>query len=363
MITLQHIAETEDSTMLGMNGGQPESPDGKRLVYGRKKSLEPKGENDTELWICDRDTLTGHRKVADLRCGNHNGPSATFVDNHRIVFRSSIDKVNSFSILDVDTGETVFGPIFGKESHRAENGKYPFSISAEFLDKNPTHPEIDECGIYTLDLSDGSITKIVPGQVILDIVKQAGYTPNAWTLSMSHVQLNPSATRVMMRLSVEECKVFGAQDCVDLTDGKTHFIADKPVHQLWFDDDTFMATRQYYNNGRIEMDTSRIQRFTVDGEVVETLGGIGNHIDGSPDRKWFTGDRAYPGYPADVLLYRRGEVEPALLIGNSDCQHTIWQLQIHPNPTFSMDGKRIYFNHPVSDTKTEAVFVDISELL
>ena len=41
MITLQHIAETEDSTMLGMNGGQPESPDGKRLVYGRKKSLEP----------------------------------------------------------------------------------------------------------------------------------------------------------------------------------------------------------------------------------------------------------------------------------------------------------------------------------
>ena len=72
--------------MWGMNGGQPESPDGKLLVYARKPSLV---ENVTEIWICDRDTLANQKKVYTVSCGNHNGPSATFVDNDHIVFMLS----------------------------------------------------------------------------------------------------------------------------------------------------------------------------------------------------------------------------------------------------------------------------------
>lgn len=180
---------------------------------------------------------------------------------------------------------------------------------------------------------------------------------------MSHVQLNPSATKVMMRLSVANCPVFGALGCIDLETGKTHVIPDKPVHQLWFDDDTYMATRQYYDGSKIEMETSRIQRFTPNGECIETLGGIGNHIDGSPDRSYFVGDRAYPGYPADIFLYRRGETTPIATFGGQNFQNCTWKLQIHPNPTFSRDGKRIYFNHPVSENRTEACFVEIDDLL
>ena len=54
---------------------------------------------------------------------------------------------------EIHTGEVVYGPIFGKESHCAENGQYPFSISEEFLDKNPDYPELNTCGIYLLDLN------------------------------------------------------------------------------------------------------------------------------------------------------------------------------------------------------------------
>ena len=196
-----------------------------------------------------------------------------------------------------------------------------------------------------------------------DMVIKSGCTPNEYTTSMSHVQLNPSATKVMMRLSVANCPVFGALGCIDLETGKTHVIPDKPVHQLWFDDDTYMATRQYYDGSKIEMETSRIQRFTPNGECIETLGGIGNHIDGSPDRSYFVGDRAYPGYPADIFLYRRGETTPIATFGGQNFQNCTWKLQIHPNPTFSRDGKRIYFNHPVSENRTEACFVEIDDLL
>ena len=84
-------------------------------------------------------------------------------------------------------------------------------------------------------------------------------------------------------------------------------IADKPVHQLWFDDDTYMATRQFNQGRHIEMGTSYIARFSKDGEELEVLGGISNHMDGSFDRKYFAGDRCYPDFAPNVYLYKRGD--------------------------------------------------------
>lgn len=360
---MRQVCDYEGSSIWGMNGGQPESPDGKWLVYGRKPDLTDKEKQETQIWICDRETLGQQRQVFTVRCGNHNGPSATFVDNRHIVFRDIIDGLSAFRILNIETEEVLYGPIFAKESHCAENGWYPFSISEEFLGRNPGYPCLDTCGIYLLNLKTGDIRRAADKETIYNMVVKSGCVPNEHTTSMSHVQLNPSATRVMMRLSVENCPVFGALGCIDLETGETHVIPDKPVHQLWFDDNTYMATRQYYDGQRIEMETSRIQRFTVDGECLEILGGIGNHIDGSPDRQWFVGDRAYPGYPADIFLYRRGETKPAAVFGGQNFQNCIWKLQIHPNPTFSRDGKRIYFNYPVSETRTTACFAEIEELL
>ena len=101
----------------------------------------------------------------------------------------------------------------------------------------------------------------------------------------------------------------------------------------------------------------------MDGECLETLGGIGNHIDGSPDREYYTGDRAYPGYPVDIFLYKRGQVEPIAVFGGQDFQDCTWKKKVHANPTFSRDGKRIYFNRPVSEDRAEACFVEVEALL
>ena len=64
---LRKVCEYEGSTLWGMNGGQPESPDGKLLVYARKPSLT---ESVTELWVCDRGTLEEQRKVFTVACGD-----------------------------------------------------------------------------------------------------------------------------------------------------------------------------------------------------------------------------------------------------------------------------------------------------
>ena len=79
---VKEICDYSGSTLLGMNGGMVESPDSKRIIYARKADLT---KPETEIWICDRG-FENHRKVYDVHCGNHNGPSATFITNSLIVF-------------------------------------------------------------------------------------------------------------------------------------------------------------------------------------------------------------------------------------------------------------------------------------
>ncbi|MCH5185979.1 MAG: PD40 domain-containing protein [Oscillospiraceae bacterium] len=354
-----HISEGEYSTLLGMNGGCPESPDGSRIVYARKENITDSSK--AELWICNSD-LTDHRKVFDIECGNHNGPSASFIDNSLVVFRSVYNGMGVFYILNVDTGETVYGPIAAKESHCAENGRYPFSLDPKQENKNPAYPGITTAGIYSLDVKSGAITKVLDANDMLSEIKKAGYEPNEHTLSLSHVQWNPSADKVMMRIGING---FGGAllGCFDTKTKKTHFIPNKPVHQLWFDDDSYIAVYQYHDGTRWHMDKSRINRYTIDGEIIEPLGGIGNHVDRSPDKEWITGDSMYPDEDVSVFLYKRGHTEPAAVIDTHRFLDTAWKLNVHTNPSFSRDGKRIYFNRPLSSEKTSAVFADISDIV
>ena len=77
---VKEICDYSGSTLLGRNGGMVESPDSKRIIYARKADLT---KSETEIWICDRD-FENHRKVYDVHCGNHNGPSATFMAKSRL---------------------------------------------------------------------------------------------------------------------------------------------------------------------------------------------------------------------------------------------------------------------------------------
>ena len=60
---MEKVCEYEGSSLWGMNGGQPESPDGTLLVYAKKPDLEDKEKQITEIWICDRNTLANARCV------------------------------------------------------------------------------------------------------------------------------------------------------------------------------------------------------------------------------------------------------------------------------------------------------------
>lgn len=354
---IYRIADGDNSTLTGMNGGDIESPDGSLLVYASKPDLS---EPYTELWVCGRD-LTEHRKVYTVSCMNHNGPSASFVDNDTIVFRDMTGGTASFILYDIKRGEEKCR-IYGKMGHRVSGELFPFSVREDGLAKNAAFPAIKDCGVYMINVRTGEITYLISDEEMNDIALSRGFGIKPNTCDVSHLQLSPDCSAVMMRMGIPDCPTFGALGCMDLATRKTHLIPDKPVHQLWFDNDTYMATRQFEIDGRIDMATSYIARFSKDGEELEVLGGIGNHIDGNADRTLFAGDRCYPGYATNVYVYKRGSKTPIAEVEIADLPEVVWEKQVHPNPSFAGNGKRLYFNRPIAENKTEASFIEIDEI-
>ena len=167
---MEKVCEYEGSSLWGMNGGQPESPDGTLLVYAKKPDLEDKEKQTTEIWICNRDTLSDARHVFTVSCGNHNGPSATFTDNDHIVFRDIINGFSAFRVLNIHTGEVVDGTVIAvKEDQIVLNIGYKADgiitrseySSQPGLDLTTVVSVGDEMKAKVLKLNDGE------GQVLL----------------------------------------------------------------------------------------------------------------------------------------------------------------------------------------------------
>ena len=345
------------STMLSWNGTCPESPDGTRLVYLQiEKPGAEEGETvPADLWICNHD-LTDHRKLIDLTmtCSGfqHNGAMAGWIDDARLVLRSTGGGQPTIYVIDAETGDLCLDPVVGSLGHYPARHTIFFGIEPAQVAQNPTYPAIDAAGIYGLDVDTGSVTRIVATSEILDFIEAAGYTPTERTPRMFHVMPNPTATRVMARWDLQECESI---ICTDIDGGNKVLFPHKPLHQLWYDEATYYAVDRH--------DTGHIYRWAPDGTRLERLAGSGNHIDMSADRQWFVTDSMYHRTPVTISLFRRGEIEPTVELDRHTFGTPTWGLRAHANPVFSRDGTQVYFVRPFGERQVQAVRVDISTFM
>ncbi len=361
-----------ESTLLSWNGTTPESPDSTRLVYLKLKG--PVGEQTCtvpgELWVCDLD-LAGHRKVFDvpMTCAGfpHNGAMASWIDNRRVVFRQLAPSGAKIYVLDVDSEEVLFPPILGNLGHYAAQGKVPFGIYPAEVGRNPAYPGIDGEGLYQLDTDAGTVERVIATEAMIAFAQAAGFTPTEKTHRLAHEMLNPGATKMMIRLNLEECLTLFA---VDLESGEKTLFPYKPLHQLWYDEETYLGVAGASSDPG---DKREIARWQPDGTRLETLvssddgSGIGNHIDISLDRRWFVTDSIYHSDPVTIELYRQNRGDPVAILDRHNLTRPVWRLRAHANPVFSRDGQRVYFVQAFNDANdraaVRAVVVNISSYL
>ncbi|MCC2683318.1 MAG: hypothetical protein K0R75_217 [Paenibacillaceae bacterium] len=353
---MEAIVDCEDSTLFSWNGTCPESPDGKYLTYIKmaKLSEDLKEPLPAQLWVCRTD-LTGHKKLYDFFAHQHNGADQSWIDDRRLVFQGRVEQYSCvFYVIDIFSGKLSYGPVYGRIGHSSRKQKILFGVYKEHDGKNERFPGIGEKGVYEFDCNTGLSRLVISTENMIHYLESRGFQPIEETYNMIHLQYNPSATRIMARWDLQGAMVIISTDLNG--NDKIGWMDKTFLHQLWYDDDTYVV----FN--RLE-DVNTIGHYTQDGILIETLAGAANHFDASPDKMWYVSDTAYFKTPIYIHLFRRGVTEPIAVLDEHHFGEPVWKLQAHANPVFSRDGRRVYYMRPVSNDKVQAVYVDITSII
>jgi hypothetical protein len=344
-IVSRPICDSPDTTTFGIFDTSPESPDGTRICYTRfLKTPDEKNRLPIpgELWVCNRD-LSNHRKVTEFEIKPvHNASRASWVDNDRIAFSSK----SSICIIDADSGELILGLYEGDLGHHiCEHRLLFWSINKD-----------DHDAVYELDIDTGKLRTVVSTEEIQKCFEASIGTLDPF--SVKHLQHNPDGTRIGFRLHGPTTEMLTMR-----SDGSELAVypTQKPVHQLWFDNDTVMGV---WKRTAPKGHDSHYFRWTLEGKVIEELAGPISHGAASPDRMLYAGETcAYFKSPIRMAVYRRGGTQPAAICFDHGFDDITWNRRFHVNPAFSRDGNRLYYWQAVSENKVEARFADLSPLM
>ena len=342
----------------------PESPDGSRIAYVayNDRPLGNKLVTGSTLWVCDRN-LKGHRMVTKLmfRTNNHNGSAMQWVDNNSVAFSAPNIKDGTISVVNVDTGAVEHGPyrggFLGDNNH---GGKILMAIRYK-------NSNFGEQGIYELDTNNGKIRQIVRTRDLSDYYDKYKWKGNRdftkWKID--HVKYSTDGSYIAFNVrpygvdainrNLFTCKVDGS-------DMNYWGLGDKPLHYSWFDENTFLGCHSKVFEDGISANMF-IKRWDRNKNYLETLAEPGNHVAMSTDENWYAGETGYNSDPIKLFLYKRGSIKSTAVIFEHPFTDMVWKSHGHVNPSFSRDGKRLYYTRAVSNQLKQAYFCDISQIV
>lgn len=330
----------------------PESPDGSLICYVKILTAQRDRYTDLtgELWICNAD-LTGHKNITELNNFRiHNGVNAQWINNKTIAFLDD-GKIRVINLK----GEDQVSPINASDiGHHPHDEKILFSCIAE---------ETNYWTVYEYNIPNDETTVIADASTFTDIVNHFSSADfNEMTdWKIIHLQYSPDGSKIAMRVGVGS----GGEQHNHLVTmnrggGDIHFFGPKPMHFAWYDNSSIMGHDNQINDGKPNNKNAR--RWTLDAEFIETLAGTGNHLAASDNRELFASESWYNELPVILKVFNKGKEYPLWQDTVSADDITVWELGNHVNPSFSRDGKRVYFHKNVGPRQTQAWMVIIPEI-
>jgi hypothetical protein len=352
---------------LGIYNESPESPDGTRIAYIQFEKipvLETSPVAPFSIWICNRN-LSGHRMLlkAPMPANTHNGAFLQWVDNDHIAFCGGhIHKLpdgkltdRRMYVINAHTGASVHGPFTGGFiGDSTAQGRVLMNIDWEPSNVGPR-------GIYELDTATGKVRCIYLISQLAhyaDNLNAPGLNSNRARWRVTHARFSPNGMRLSFMIQpgggvnmLFTCN----RDGSDLI----YWGTDKPMHELWFDEDTLCGCDSVVDDG--QPNNKHFKRWDRNKRFLETLAGPVCHTAFSPDRNWFAGESYYRSDPVSLFLYQRGKTKPAAVVFTAPAGNT-WTEINHVNPSFSRDGRRLYYNRLVDGRVKQVYCVELDEL-
>lgn len=334
------------STVFAYYDTSPESPDGKKIFYLRYKN-EPDDQHKSvsgELWICDRN-LKNYRLVTEIeRMGAHNGASAVWIDNHHIALHDNM----IIRVIDVRNGKDILKKKIVTDciSHNAFQGKIMYGPAKNKGNEAP--------GIYELNCFTGEVR-------VIKLMSDCSYSslPSyldktkvepVETWRAGHLQYSPDGKKIAFKFDigkVDQTKLLGICNI----DGSDFIVHPKSLHFLWYDNESIVGHLRFDEYGNVPQPGTRfyLTRWNLEGKPIETVAAYrGNHLAVSPDGNYFINETFYNTNPVVMYLVSRDQKQGILEIDSFDSYDVVWEKKFHVNPSFSRDGKRIYYSKPLN---------------
>jgi len=368
LLVEKRVCSENQYSSFGIYNQCPESPDGSRIIYTVYDYYpdEVKMVSPVSLWICDSN-LNNHRLIKKLEyetC-NHNGAFQQWVDNNSIAYSGThIKKVNNkyfkggIIVINADTGKIEYGPYTGGFlSDNSYDGKLMMNI--QFEDTN-----LGTKGLYELDTKSGIVKCLFRNSDFIKFRDKHNWSgnkePKLW--SITHSMYSTDGSHIAF--SVHTHGQGGHQQFFTCKADKTDIVywgTDFPGHFLWYDENTLWGSDYNVDDG--QTNDRFFKRWNRHRNYIETLSGPGCHTAASADRQWFAGDTSYNSDPIKLFLYKKGMATPSAVIFEHKFPDITWKARGHVNPSFSRDGKRLYYNRAISETMKQAYYCDISEIV
>lgn len=360
------VYEGDGSTALSVYDTNPESPDGKYLCFIRFPNTTDQGNPLETAEVIIKDLKTGiSEKIYDIRVSKHNGANAIWVNDSVIAFK--VNHLTGFMVYDIYNRRSMFNLIDGELGHKSFNNVIHYSVCNYRSRTSVVTGEMFspwEEGIYSFNILTGEKKQIITKESIIQSFISQNKSITDKEVTILHVEPNPEGTKIMFdyrHLKFPDKRKEELHGIVNADGTDARWIPVRPMHVVWFDNNTMFGI----DTGDPE---KKIFRYDLYGNKIELLGGTTTHAGTSPDRLWYAGESGYYGPEEDgftrVYLYRKGIKDPVALLSEWTNNQMTWQpARAHVNPSFSADGKRVYFIRAVdNEVKFEAVFIDLSEV-
>jgi hypothetical protein len=359
-LTETRVCLENQFSSFGYYNSCPESPDGSRITYVvyDQAPIGPDTKVDGSLWVCNRD-LTNHRMVKKLgvKCTNHNGALQQWVDNDTIAYSSPGPVNGAIYLVNADNGEIEFGPYTG--GYIGDN-----NIRGKVLICIRYKSNVGEAGLYELDTKTGKVRCIFK---VNDYVKyydtyKWGGNKDVRTWKIAHAMYSADGSYIAFEIvpALPGRKFYLFTSKPDGNDLR-YWGGDQPMHYQWYDSNTLWGSDEEVDDG--QENNKFFKRWDRNKKFIETLGGPGCHTGASADGQWVAGESWYKSNPVKLQLYKRGKTQPVATIFETINTDMIWAHNGHVSPSFSRDGKRLYYNRAVSNQLKQAYCCDLSELM
>lgn len=353
---VRKVSTRSGSQMYSIFDASPESPDGKLLCYTYFPVLAQGGyEASAESEVIVKDLETGHELSLCKSYGaNHNGTNAIWINNNTIAVQTP--KGTQFEVFNARNGESLFGVIDGWLPHKSHEDLLYFSRCRGV-------GVAKDAGVWELNCRSGKLRQVISQRDLYLALHAINEKITNENISLLHVDASPANARIAVGYRYRpkgKKKFIPILAYFDQNGKNVGFLKSRPMHPVWFDDDSFFGVFT-------DEDQKRISRYNLAGKRIEVLAGTSTHVGASPDRLWYAGEGSYYGPEADghtrVYLYRRSCEKPVALLADWTNNKISWTWKAHISTSFSADGKRLYFTRVTNDNRSEAMVVDLTDFL